>query len=134
MHNYCGYCTHRLHFHLPLLMKILHPLVQLLVMLHTNRTWELSPKNKPTPLFLMKLSQRVFLSKYAHLFMLQYMLLYVNLASFPGAEKGEGKKERLVTTVRTCALISKNSWKIVSLVGISVTLTSVRLLNAACER
>ena len=52
MHNYCGYWTHRLHFHLPLLMKILHPLVQLLVMLHTNWTWELSPKNKPTPLFL----------------------------------------------------------------------------------
>ena len=49
------------------------------------------------------------------------------LASFPGAEKGEGKKERLVSTVCACALISKNSWKTVSLAGISVTLTSVRL-------
>ena len=50
-----------------------------------------------------------------------------NIASFPGAEKGEGKKERLVSTVRACALISKNSWKTVSLAGIFVTLTSVRL-------
>ena len=47
-----------------------------------------------------------------------------NIASFPGAEKGEGKKERLVSTVRACALIS---WKTVSPAGISVTLTSVRL-------
>ena len=30
------------------------------------------------------------------------------LASFPGAEKGEGEKERLVSTVCACAL---NSWK-----------------------
>ena len=42
-------------------------------------------------------------------------------------EKGEGEKERLVSTVCACALISKNSWKTVSLAGISVTLTSVRL-------
>ena len=52
----------------------------------------------------------------------------VSLASFPGAEKGEGKKERLVSTVCACALISKNSWKTVSLAGISVILTFVRLL------
>ena len=32
-----------------------------------------------------------------------------------------------MSTVRACALIFKNSWKTVSLVGISVTLTSVRL-------
>ena len=35
--------------------------------------------------------------------------------------------ERLVSTVCACTLISKNSWKTVSLAGISVTLTSVRL-------
>ena len=29
----------------------------------------------------------------------------VKLALFPGAEKGEGKKERLVSTVRACTLI-----------------------------
>ena len=50
------------------------------------------------------------------------------VASFPGAEKGEGKKERLVSTVCACALISKSFWKTVSLAGISVTLTSVRLI------
>ena len=33
-----------------------------------------------------------------------------------------------MSTVRACALIFKNSWKTVSLAGISVTLTSVRLL------
>ena len=68
----------------------------------------------------------------------------VSLASIPGAEKGEGKKERLVSTVCACVLISKNSWKTVSLAGISVTLTSVRLPifvwkmhttnHALCER
>ena len=46
------------------------------------------------------------------------------LASFPGAE---GEKQRLVSTVHACALISKNSWKTVSLAGISITMTSVRL-------
>ena len=46
------------------------------------------------------------------------------LASFPGAE---GEKQCLVSTVHACALISKNSWKTVSLAGISITLTSVRL-------
>ena len=34
----------------------------------------------------------------------------VSLALIPGGEKGEGKKECLVSTVYTCALISKNSW------------------------
>ena len=33
-----------------------------------------------------------------------------------------------MSTVCSCALISQNSWKTVSLAGISVTLTSVRLL------
>ena len=51
----------------------------------------------------------------------------VALASFPGAEKGEGEKEHLVSTVCACALISKNSWTTLSLAGISVTLNSVRL-------
>ena len=37
-----------------------------------------------------------------------------------------GEKEHLVSTVCTYALISKSSWKTISLVGISVTLTSVR--------
>ena len=45
----------------------------------------------------------------------------------PRRGEGEGEKERLVSTVCACALISKNSWKTVSLAGISVTLTSVRL-------
>ena len=51
----------------------------------------------------------------------------VSLASFPGVEKGEGEKEHLVSTVWACMLISKNSWKTVSLAGIFVTLTFVRL-------
>ena len=45
----------------------------------------------------------------------------------PRRGEREGKKERLVSTVCACALISKNSLKIVSLAGISATLTSVRL-------
>ena len=53
--------------------------------------------------------------------------LLFSVASFPDTEKGGGEKERLVSTVCACVLISKNSWKTVSLVGISVTLTYVRL-------
>ena len=50
--------------------------------------------------------------------------MHTVVASFPGAEKGEGEKEHLVSTVCACTLIS---WKTVSLAGISITLTSVRL-------
>ena len=51
----------------------------------------------------------------------------------PRRGEGGGEKERLVSTVCACALISKNSWKTVSLAGISVTLTSVRLLIFTVE-
>ena len=58
----------------------------------------------------------------------RYDMLPPLVASFPGVKKGEEEKERLVSTVCACTLISKNSWKTVSLAGISVSRTSVRLL------
>ena len=60
----------------------------------------------------------------------QYILYLLSVSSLvPRRGEGGGEKEHLVSTVCACVLISKNSWKTISLAGISVTLTSVRLLT-----